>query len=63
MTPYERENPDVIDQNRRKRIAKGSGKDISDVNAFMKQFEQMKGMMKNMNKMPMMGKMMPGMRK
>jgi signal recognition particle subunit SRP54 len=63
MTPYERENPDVIDQNRRKRIAKGAGKDISDVNAFMKQFEQMKGMMKNMNKMPMMGKMMPGMRK
>jgi len=63
MTPFERSNPDVIDQNRRKRIAKGAGKDISDVNAFMKQFEQMKGMMKNMNKMPMMGKMMPGMRK
>ena len=63
MTPYERENPEVIDQNRRKRIAKGAGKDIAEVNAFMKQFEQMKGMMKNMNKMPMMGKMMPGMRK
>ena len=63
MTEYERANPDVIDQNRRKRIAKGAGKDISDVNAFMKQFEQMKGMMKNMNKMPMPGKMMPGMRK
>ena len=63
MTPFERENPDVIDQNRRKRIARGAGKDISDVNAFMKQFEQMKGMMKNMNKMPMMGKMMPGMKK
>ena len=53
MTPYERSNPDAIDQNRRKRIAKGSGKDITDVNAFMKQFEQMKGMMKMMNKMPM----------
>ena len=63
MTEYERANPDVIDQNRRKRIAKGAGKDISDVNAFMKQFEQMKGMMKNMNKMPLPGKMMPGMRK
>jgi len=50
MTPFERSNPDVIDQNRRKRIAKGAGKDISDVNAFMKQFEQMKGMMKNMKK-------------
>jgi signal recognition particle subunit SRP54 len=56
MTPYERTNPDVIDIKRRTRIAKGSGKDITDVNAFMKQFEQMKGMMKMMNKMPM-GKM------
>ena len=63
MTPFERANPDVIDQNRRKRIAKGAGKDIAEVNAFMKQFEQMKGMMKNMNKMPGMGKMMPGMKK
>lgn len=53
MTPYERNNPDVIDQSRRKRIAAGSGKEMADVNAFMKQFEQMKGMMKNMNKMPM----------
>jgi signal recognition particle subunit SRP54 len=56
MTPYERSNPDVIDIKRRTRIAKGSGKQIADVNAFMKQFEQMKGMMKMMNKMPM-GKM------
>lgn len=53
MTPYERNNPDVIDQSRRKRIAAGSGKEMADVNAFMKQFEQMKGMMKNMNKLPM----------
>lgn len=60
MTPFERANPDEIDGNRRKRIAKGSGKDISEVNAFMKQFEQMREMMKSMNKMPM-GKMMPGM--
>jgi len=63
MTPYERANPDVIDQSRRKRIAKGAGKDISDVNAFMKQFEQMRDMMKNMNKMGMFGKMMPGMKR
>jgi len=63
MTPFERANPDVIDQSRRKRIAKGSGKDISEVNAFMKQFEQMRDMMKNMNKMGMFGKMMPGMKK
>jgi signal recognition particle subunit SRP54 len=60
MTPFERANPDTIDPSRRKRIAKGSGKDINDVNAFMKQFDQMKDMMKMMNKMPMGGKM-PGM--
>jgi signal recognition particle subunit SRP54 len=59
MTPFERANPDVIDLSRKKRIAKGAGKDISEVNAFMKQFEQMRNMMKNMNKMPM-GRMMPG---
>jgi signal recognition particle subunit SRP54 len=60
MTPDERNNPDLIDGSRRKRIAKGAGKDISEVNAFMKQFEQMRDMMKNMNKMNMFGKMMPG---
>jgi len=53
MTVLERRNPDLIDMSRKKRIAKGSGKDISEVNAFMKQFEQMKDMMKMMNKMPM----------
>jgi len=53
MTPYERANPDTIDQSRRKRIAAGSGKDLNEINAFMKQFEQMKQMMKMMNKMPM----------
>jgi signal recognition particle subunit SRP54 len=55
MTPFERANPDAINPSRRKRIAGGSGKDIADVNAFMKQFEQMKQMMKMMNKMPMGG--------
>ena len=53
MTPYERANPDVIDLSRRKRLAAGAGKDINEVNAFLKQFEQMKQMMKMMNKMPM----------
>ncbi len=61
MTPQERSNPDLIAQSRRKRIALGSGKDIAEVNAFMKQFEQMKQMMSMMNKMPMGGRMMPGM--
>ena len=58
MTPHERQNPDVIDANRRRRIAKGCGKDISEVNAFMKQFEQMRQMMGQMGKMK---GMMPGM--
>lgn len=53
MTILERRNPDIIDMSRKKRIAKGSGKDISEINAFIKQFDQMKDMMKMMNKMPM----------
>lgn len=57
MTVLERRNPDLINPSRKARIAKGSGKDIADLNAFLKQFEQMKSMMKMMNKMPM-GKMM-----
>ena len=63
MTKAERSDPDLIDSSRRRRIAKGVGKDISEVNAFMKQFEQMRDMMKGMNKMGMFGKMMPNLRK
>lgn len=58
MTPAERADPDLIDGSRRKRIASGSGKSITEVNNFMKQFEQMRDMMKNMNKMGMFGRMM-----
>ncbi len=61
MTPYERSNPEVIDGSRRKRIAKGCGKDLNEVNAFMKQFDQMKQMMGMMNKMKGGGMGMPGM--
>ena len=61
MTLQERRNPDMINPNRKLRIAKGSGKDIAELNQFLKQFEQMKGMMKMMNKMPM--NKMPGMGK
>jgi signal recognition particle subunit SRP54 len=61
MTPAERRNPDLITPARRKRIATGAGKDISEMNAFMKQFEQMRGMMKQMNKFKGMGMGMPGM--
>ena len=53
MTLEERRNPDVINPSRKQRIAKGSGKDIAEVNQFLKQFDQMKNMMKMMNKMPM----------
>ena len=59
MTPEERANPDLIDSGRRKRIAKGAGKDITEMNAFMKQFGQMRDMMKGMNKMGMFGKKPP----
>jgi len=53
MTLEERRNPDVINASRKQRIAKGSGKDIAELNQFIKQFDQMKAMMKTMNKMPM----------
>lgn len=62
MTPFERANPDSLTPSRKQRIAKGSGKDLTEVNAFMKQFEQMKQMMKMMNNMPMGGRF-PGMRR
>ncbi|MEY3648316.1 MAG: hypothetical protein RLZ13_1201 [Bacteroidota bacterium] len=63
MTPKERQNPDIIDGRRRKRLADGSGRNITEVNNLMKQFEDMRKMMKQMNKMggakAAMGRMMP----
>ncbi len=49
MTPQERKNPDIINGSRKNRIAKGSGNDIQKVNAFLKQFDDMRKMMKMMN--------------
>ena len=49
MTIKERQNPEVIKGSHRKRIAAGSGTTIQDVNALIKQYEQTKLMMKNMN--------------
>ena len=46
MTPKERENPDIINQSRKQRIAKGSGTKLEDVNRLLKQFDQTKKMMK-----------------
>lgn len=67
MTPEERRKPSVIDMKRKKRIAKGAGRKLEDVNALMKQFEQMSKMMKMMQGpqgkqlMQMMSKGMPNM--
>ena len=71
MTPYERENPSVLNSSRKKRIAAGSGTQVVDVNRLLKQFEMLQAMTKQFSggKMPrslrkMMGKkggMMPGM--
>ena len=46
MTPYERSHPDVLNQSRRQRIAKGSGTKVEEVNRLLKQFEQTRKMMK-----------------
>jgi signal recognition particle subunit SRP54 len=48
MTPEERSNPSVIDANRKKRIGKGSGTSVQEVNQLLKQFNQMSKMMKMM---------------
>jgi signal recognition particle subunit SRP54 len=50
MTKKERTNPKILNGSRRKRIARGSGNTVQDVNRLIKQFEQMQQMMKMMNK-------------
>ncbi len=54
MTPYERKHPEILKAERKKRIAKGSGRSVEEVNRLLKQFDQMKVMMKSMKngKMP-----------
>ena len=56
MTPQERKNPTLINGSRKKRIAKGSGKQLEEINQFMRQFEQMRKMMHQMSKMQGKGK-------
>jgi len=51
MTPSERRLPKVLNANRRKRIARGSGTTVQDVNQLMKQFQGMQKMMKKFGKM------------
>ena len=48
MTPYERSHPEVLKASRKIRIAKGSGRTVEEVNRLLKQFEQMKVMMKRL---------------
>ncbi|MBS1763537.1 MAG: signal recognition particle protein [Bacteroidetes bacterium] len=65
MTPSERTNPDLINGNRKKRIASGSGTSVPEVNKLIKQFEDMRKMMKMMTagNMKNMMRNMPGMRR
>ena len=51
MTPFERAAPEQINGSRRRRIAKGAGMEVQDVNALLKQFREMKKMMKTMSKL------------
>ncbi len=59
MTPTERKTPDSIDLSRKKRIARGCGRSLDDINAFIKQFNQMRDMMHKMSTGKFPG--MPGM--
>ncbi|TSD64766.1 signal recognition particle protein [Inquilinus sp. KBS0705] len=58
MTPKEKENPDLINPSRRNRIAKGSGTDLQEVNRLMKQFDDMRKVMKQMSNPAAMANMM-----
>ena len=49
MTPYERRHPEVLKNTRKLRISKGSGRSVEEINRLLKQFEEMKVMMKNMS--------------
>ncbi len=49
MTPYERRHPEVLKNSRKLRISKGSGRSVEEINRLLKQFEQMKVMMKQLN--------------
>ena len=64
MTPEEREKPELLDNSRKQRITRGSGRSIQELNRLLKQFTEMKKMMRSMNKMKGGGRMskMPKMR-
>ncbi|MFB6098936.1 MAG: signal recognition particle protein [Salinibacter sp.] len=56
MTPEERAHPEILDGTRRRRIARGSGTEVRDVNQLIQQFEEMKDMMKTMQKLTSQGR-------
>jgi signal recognition particle subunit SRP54 len=60
MTPAERKTPDIINGQRRKRIANGSGTDIQQVNQLLKQFDEMRKMMKSIGKLQGAGRSLKG---
>ena len=60
MTPQERSNPELLNISRKKRIAKGCGQTMDDINRFIKQFDQMRKMMHKLSKSPGMAGMMGG---
>ena len=51
MTPQEKQDPSIMNASRKRRIAKGSGTSVQEVNRLLKQFEEMKKMMKQMSNM------------
>ena len=63
MTPEERGNPDLLNMSRKRRIANGCGHNIHEINMFVKQFDQMKKMMRKMSKGKGMQGMMGGMKR
>ena len=61
MTPEERDNPEILNMSRKRRIAKGSGHKIHEINQFIKQFDQMRKLMHRMSKGKGMGALMQNM--
>ena len=57
MTRQERQKPEILNASRRRRIALGSGTKVNDINQFMKQYLEMKKMMKNINRLGLGGLM------
>ncbi len=62
MTPKERSSPELLNMSRKRRIAKGCGRNIHEINMFIKQFDEMRKMMKMMSNAKGMNKMMQGMK-